>query len=46
MKLNQQFDNLYKLPYYEYMYYLNLLIKESGTEVSEKLELERDGSAE
>ncbi len=46
MKLNQQFNDLYKLPYYEYMYYMNMLITESGTEISEKLELEREGSTE
>ena len=41
MKLNQSFESLYALPYYEYLFYLNLLIEEAGTTVNEKIEIER-----
>lgn len=46
MKLNQSFDTLYALPYYEYLYYLNLLIEETGSKISENIELETGGSTE
>lgn len=40
MKLNQSFNSLYELPYYEYMYYLKLLINETSENLNEVFELE------
>lgn len=39
VKLNQSFSSLYELPYYEYIEYLNLLLKESGNQQNETFEL-------
>jgi len=40
VKLNQSFNSLYELPYYEYMYYLKLLINETNENLNEVFELE------
>ena len=40
MKLNQSFNSLYELPYYEYMYYLKLLMNEVNENLNEVFELE------
>ena len=40
VKLNQSFNSLYELPYYEYMYYLKLLINENNENLNEVFELE------
>jgi len=40
VKLNQSFNSLYELPYYEYMYYLKLLINETSENLNEVFELE------
>ena len=39
VKLNQSFNDLYQLPYYEYVEYLNFLIRESGNETNQTFEL-------
>jgi hypothetical protein len=39
VKLNQSFNSLYELPYYEYAHYLEILIEETGTESNQTFEL-------
>ena len=42
VKLNQSFSSLYELPYYEYIYYLNGLAADVGTQTNTVFDLNRE----
>lgn len=41
VKLNQPISELYKLPFYEYLTYLDLVVKESGVNQQETYEIQQ-----
>jgi hypothetical protein len=40
VKLNQSFNTLYDLPYYEYRSYLDMLLNEAGSNTNQKFEIQ------
>lgn len=39
VKLNQPFNSLYELPYYEYRSYLDILLNEAGSNSNQQFEI-------
>ena len=39
VKLNQPIRDLYRLPFYEYLAYVDFLVKESGANIQETFEI-------
>jgi hypothetical protein len=40
VKLNQPFNSLYDLPYYEYRSYLDILLEETGNNQNQQFEID------
>jgi hypothetical protein len=39
VKLNQPISELYRLPFYEYLAYVDFLVKEGGASIQERIEI-------